>query len=52
MGKFVGFKVSKSRGREGKLGRKSRQEKEEETWKHENPLLFGGGFSWPISTSK
>ena len=41
-GQFLGFKISKSRGREGKL--EGRQKKEEETWRHENSHLFGGFF--------
>ena len=37
--------IKKQRERRKIEAEKGRQEKEEETWKHENPHLFGGGFS-------
>ena len=50
---FLGFKMWRSRGREGKTKEEEgKQEKEEETLKRERPHPFGGGFSWPILTIK
>ena len=40
-GQVLGFKISKGREREGKLGqRKANRKKEEQTWRHEKPPPF------------
>ena len=50
-GQILGFKMSKSRGREEKLRRKKAgTRKKKKLGNLKNPHLFGGGFSWPILT--
>ena len=44
--------IKKLRERRKTKTEKGRLENKEETWKYENPHLFGGGFSWPILTIK
>ena len=44
--------IKKQRERRKTKAEKGKQKKEEETWRHENPHLFGGFYSWPISTMK
>ena len=51
-GQILGFKMSKSRGREEKLRQKKAERRKKETiWKHENPHVFVG-ISWPILAIK
>ena len=53
VGKFLGFKISKSRGGEGKLRqKKADKRKKRKLGNMKNPHLFGGGFSWPILTKE
>ena len=44
--------VKKKRERRKTKAEKGKDKKEEETLKHENPHLLGGGVSWPFLTIK
>ena len=54
VGNFLGFKISKSRGREGKLRQKKagRRKKKKKLGDMQKPTFLVERFSWPISTIK
>ena len=50
VGKLLGFKILKSRGRKGKLRQKKADRRNrKKLGDMKNPHLFGGAFSWPIT---
>ena len=43
-GQFLGLRYQKADGEKETKAEEGRQKKEDETWRHENSHLFGGGF--------
>ena len=52
MGHFKHENVKEQRERRKTMAEKGKDKKEEETLKHENPHLFGGGVSWSFLAIK